>query len=109
MIDPNLKTDIRDLPDCLELVRRIAPKRYRLLVGPEEERDRVRWGFLGGFLAQEVGEVMRQVEPDFAGHRVGDDELRSETVSINQLLACLWRAVAELGAELAERQGSVGS
>jgi hypothetical protein len=84
-----MKTDIEDLPDCLDLVREIAPQRFRWKDGPDTTRTH--WGFI----AQDVGEVMGE---DFAGYTPADpDEPESiAALNYNQLVAVLWKACQEL-------------
>lgn len=94
--DRRLKTDIANLPDaCLDLVRAIAPRRYRWREGSDTERTH--WGWV----AQEVGEVMLAAGHDFGGHTAGDDDDRTEGLAVNELTAVLWKAVQELANEVA--------
>jgi hypothetical protein len=93
--DQREKKDIRSLPDrCLDLVNSIIPKRFRWNHGLDQERTH--WGFI----AQEVGETMQKAGLDFGGHIVADDEKRSESLGMNELVAVLWRAVQELSERL---------
>lgn len=87
--DRRMKTDIEDLPDCLDLVRGIALQRFRWKDGPDTTRTH--WGFI----AQDVGEVMGE---DFAGYTPADpDEPESiAALNYNQLVAVLWKACQEL-------------
>jgi hypothetical protein len=107
--DARLKRDIEPLPErCLELVAAIEPKRFRFIepepvqpddpnlaptpAGPPGWFDRTRWGFV----AQDVEAAMAGAGCDFDGVESGEDGLRS--LSYFDLLAVLWKAVAELNA-----------
>ena len=85
--DRDVKTALADLPTCLDLVRVIAPKSYRLRA---DEASRTYWGFI----AQEVGAAMSAAGYEFGGHIRGE----VEALSYNDLLAVLWKAVQELAA-----------
>lgn len=91
--DRRQKTEIADLPQCLDLVRGIAPKIYRLREG---EDNRPHWGFI----AQDVGAAMTSAGHDFGGHVIS--ETGREALSYNDLVATLWQAVRELADEIAE-------
>lgn len=93
--DAREKKDVRDLPGrCLDLVNSIIPKRFRWNNGIDQEREH--WGFI----AQEVGETMRDAGLDFGGHQVQDNENRSEGLAMHELVAVLWRAVQEMSGRL---------
>jgi len=116
--DVSLKTDIADLPSCLDLVQAIAPKRFRFRDMPDYDAHRLHWGFV----AQDVATVMDAAGHDFSGglRRIGEPgpprwtktntaepelEPTFEThmsLSPHQLTAVLWKAVQELAAEVAE-------
>ena len=87
--DRRMKTDIEDLPDCLDLVRGIAPQRFRWRDGPDTTRTH--WGFI----AQDIAEVMGD---EFGGYTPADpDEPESiAALNYNQLVAVLWKACQEL-------------
>jgi len=89
--DIRLKRDISDLPDCLDLVKRVTPQRFRWRHGCDQER--VNWGFI----AQDVAAVMEETGHEFGGHRV---ECDTHALEYNQLTAVLWKAVQELAAEV---------
>jgi hypothetical protein len=93
--DISQKTDIAELPDCLDFVQALAPKRYRFNNGPREDRGIVHWGFV----AQHVGEVFK--EHNFGGHRT-DRRGISQGLNYNELVAVLWKAVQELTTQVAE-------
>ena len=79
--DRRLKTDIADLPDCLDLVRRLTPQRYRWHDGPDTARMHY------GFIAQEVGAVIGE---DFGGYDAAtpDDPMHAHAgIAYNQLVA----------------------
>jgi hypothetical protein len=92
--DRRHKTDIEDLPsNCLDLVASLKPQRFKFNNGPVEDRDKTHWGFI----AQDVAAVMTKAGHDFGGHVVQNGE---EAINYNELVACLWRAVQELSAEV---------
>lgn len=97
------KAEIKTLPDCLDLVQAIEPKRYKFTNAPKDDSDRVHWGFI----AQEVGDVMQTAGHDFGGHIVGEDDRQSQALSINDMVAVLWKAVRELAAQVSELQTRV--
>lgn len=74
-----VKTEITDLPPCLDLVRLIAPKAYRLAGGD----DRAHWGFV----ARDVGKAMADAGYDFGAHVIGAGG--REALSYNDLVGCL--------------------
>jgi hypothetical protein len=86
--DIKYKTDIADLPDCLDFVRALMPKRYRFTNGPDEDRDVTHWGFV----AQDVAAVLGGGN-DFGGHRIDNGE---QSIAYHELVAVLWKAVQEL-------------
>jgi len=90
--DRREKDDIHDLPECLALVRAIQPKRFRWNHGLDQSRTH--WGFI----AQDVGETMRDAGLDFGGHIVSEDG--REGLASHELVAVLWRAVQELSEEV---------
>jgi hypothetical protein len=96
--DLRLKTNNQPLPDdCLALVRAIVPQRFCWRKGPDPER--VHWGFI----AQEVAAAMSAAGHEFGGHYVGDDEAKTQSLDVNELVAVLWRAVQEMAATLEVR------
>jgi hypothetical protein len=99
--DERDKEDIRELPDCLDLIQIISPKRYKFNNAPEHDRHRVHWGFV----AQEVGKAMQDAGHDFGGHFIGDDEAQSQGLSTNDLVAVLWKACQELTARVKSLEG----
>jgi hypothetical protein len=92
--DRRLKTDIEDLPDCLDLVRRLAPQRFRWRDGPDTSRTHY------GFVAQDVGKALGD---DFGGYTPAEpDNARSIAgLNYNELTAVLWKACQELAARVA--------
>jgi hypothetical protein len=94
------KTDIQDLPRCLDLLRALKPQRFRWTNGPDEDRDKTHWGFI----AQDVGAVFAGL--DFGGHQIHppDEEHPEggESIAYNELTAVLWAAVSELADEVRE-------
>jgi hypothetical protein len=89
--DRRLKQDIGPVPDdCLTLVKAIEPQRFRI-IGSPPELDRVHWGFI----AQQVGEAMTAAGQEFGG-RIISPQTGRESLSYNDLLALLWRAVQQL-------------
>jgi Chaperone of endosialidase len=110
--DERLKTDIAPLPDCLDLVSAIEPKQFKFIepppsppsedtgptpAGPPGWFDQRRWGFV----AQDVERAMQGY--DFGGHVTDDEGLQS--LSYNDLVAVLWKAVQELTAKVKELEG----
>jgi Chaperone of endosialidase len=91
--DERLKTGIRDLPDCLDLVRQIQPKRYRLKDVSDDTREHY------GFIAREVGKIMGA---DFAGYRAAKTDDERDALAYDELISVLWRAVQALDARLTE-------
>ncbi|HEY1301439.1 MAG TPA: tail fiber domain-containing protein [Stellaceae bacterium] len=91
--DLHLKTDLAPLDaDCIELVRRIAPQRFRWVEGRDSGRH---WGFV----AQDVAVAMAAAGHEFGGHLVDPDSGR-ERLAYNELVAVLWRAVQQLAQHL---------
>jgi hypothetical protein len=89
--DLRLKTNNQPLPDdCLALVQAIKPQRFCWRKGPDPER--VHWGFI----AQEVAAAMSAAGHEFGGHYIGDDENKTQSLDINELVAVLWKAFQEL-------------
>ena len=89
--DLRLKTNNQPLPDdCLALVQAIKPQRFCWRKGPDPER--VHWGFI----AQEVAAAMSAAGHEFGGHYIGDDENKTQSLDINELVAILWKAFQEL-------------
>jgi hypothetical protein len=87
------KTNVRELPDCLDLLCELKPKRWRLTNGPEDERHITHWGFV----AQDVGAVLKP--HDFGGHR----EIEGyQSISYHELTAVLWKACQEMAAQIEE-------
>jgi hypothetical protein len=95
--DMRHKTDIEDLPGCLDFVRRLAPKRFKFNNAPPEDRQRSHWGFI----AQEVGAAFR--ETDFGGHRA---DPAGESISYNELTAVLWKVCQELLARVEQLEAA---
>jgi hypothetical protein len=92
--DARLKADIAALqPGSLELVQRIVPRSYRLPGASDPQT--LHWGFV----AQEVGQVMRHTGRAFGGHVV-DKASGREGLEYNELVAVLWDAVRELSVEV---------
>jgi Chaperone of endosialidase len=86
--DEREKTDIAPLPDdCLGLVRKIQPKTFRWR---HPDLDRRNWGFV----AQDVAAAMEAAGHEFGGHVEDDEGLQS--LSYNDMMAVLWKAVQEL-------------
>lgn len=101
--DVREKENITDLPDCLDLVRDIEPKRYTMPDGTAYDRTRSHWGFI----AQEVGSVMRAAGyENFGGHTIGGDKNHTESLNYNELTAVLWKATQELAAKVKMLEGS---
>ena len=101
--DIRLKSDIAELPDCLDLVQSIEPKQYKYNNARDEDKDRVHWGFV----AQDVAAAMQSAGHEFGGHVVGDDDEQTQGLSYSDLTAVLWKAVQELAGELAELKAKV--
>jgi hypothetical protein len=116
--DLRTKRDIDLLPDdCLSLVAAIKPKTFRRIpaepvrypidrgddppreLGPPGFFERRNWGFV----AQDVAEIMRAAGHDFGGHVENDDGLQS--LSYNDLIAVLWKAVQELRDKVEQSHG----
>jgi hypothetical protein len=93
------KTNLADLPDCLDLVRSITPQRFRWKKTPRQDRGKMHWGFV----AQHVGAAM-----DAAGHEFGDHVIDRDHHMLNYsgLTAVLWKAVQELAEEVAVLKGT---
>jgi hypothetical protein len=89
--DAALKTDIADLPDCLDLLAAINPQRYRWRVGPDTARTH--WGFV----AQDVEAAMAAAGHEFGGHSV---ENGRHSLAYNELIATLWKATQQLAARV---------
>jgi long-tail fiber proximal subunit/endosialidase-like protein/collagen triple helix repeat protein len=96
--DGREKRDLHELPDCLDLVRRINPQRYRWRHGRDLER--LNWGFV----AQDIEAAMGEAGHEFGGHHVDNG---SHSLEYNQLTAVLWKAVQELSAEVAALKGEL--
>ena len=97
--DEKMKTDIQDLADCLPLLKEIRPRTYRLPGAPDP--DTRRWGFV----AQQIGDVMRLNNREFAGHRIDTDPNTGEEhqgLDTHQMLALLWKATQELATQVQE-------
>jgi len=102
--DRRLKKDVSDLPDCLDVVMALSPKRFRWIHDPVDEGRRLHWGFI----AQEVGDVMDRFGHDFSGgHRIDVDDREGPTkgeehhsLVYSDMVAVLWKAVQELSAEV---------
>ena len=110
--DGREKTDIDDLPSCLDLVVALKPKRFRWKNCPDYDRWRLHWGFI----AQDVGAEMEARGYDFSGGApvykptdipslvppviTSDDPPRG--LNYSAMTAVLWKAVQELAAEVAE-------
>lgn len=96
--DPRFKRDIEPVaPGCLDMVRRIEPKTYKLVNANEGTAEEVHWGFM----APEVAQVMADAGRQFSGVR---DEASGSMLSTNQMLAVLWSAVRELSEALEARK-----
>jgi hypothetical protein len=93
------KHSISDLPECLELVNEITPQRFKYNNTPEEYADRTHWGFM----AQDVKAVMGRAGHKFGGHWEDDEGMQS--LSYNDLVAVLWKAVQELNAKVERLEG----
>lgn len=93
--DERLKTDIKELPNCLNLVQSLQPKSYKFKVETEDKElpptGRDHWGFI----AQDVGKALGA---DFGGYWKADDE--HESINYNELVTVLWKAVQELSAKV---------
>jgi hypothetical protein len=87
--DARDKTDIKSLPNCLEIVNAIDPKRFRWRGDLGDVDKRTQWGFV----AQEVDEAMRQAGHEFGGHF---DDGEHQGLVYDQLISILWKAVQEL-------------
>jgi hypothetical protein len=97
--DIRRKTDIEHLPECLDFVRALNPKRYKFNNSPESDRGVTHWGFV----AQDVAEVMGPHE--FFGGHDSDASGGNQAISYPELTAVLWKAVQELAAEVAALKG----
>jgi hypothetical protein len=93
--DARNKHDVQELPNCLGLVESISPQRFKYSNTPEEYKDRNHWGFI----AQDVKAVMEGSGHKFGGH--WEDTEGMQSLSYNDLVAVLWKAVQELSAEVA--------
>jgi hypothetical protein len=90
--DAALKTDIAELPPCLDLLAAISPSRYRWREGPDT--GRTHWGFV----AQDVAAVMKHAGHDFGGCALDGDR---QALVYSELVALLWKATQELSARVA--------
>jgi Chaperone of endosialidase len=96
--DERVKESITgDLPDCLSLVQRIEPKRYKLI--NVEGDTSTHWGFI----AQDVGKIMGK---DFGGYKAAQAENEHDALGYNDLVAVLWKAVQELATRLDKSERS---
>jgi len=95
--DRRQKTDFRDLPNCLDLVRTIVPQRFRWNHGIDRKREH--WGFI----AQDVEAAMEEAGHEFGGHSVTNGR---HALNTNEMTAVLWQAVRELAAEVAALRGA---
>jgi hypothetical protein len=89
--DRREKRDIEDLPDCQPLLERLKPQRFKWNHGVDQEKTH--WGFV----AQDVGAVMREAGHEFGGY-VADE--RGEGIAYNELTAVLWKACQEMAARI---------
>ncbi len=102
--DANLKADIEDTPESLDLVRAIEPKTFTL-PGSRDPTEK-QWGFI----AQQVGAMAQDQGKDFAGYKVSADPITGELhrgLDIAQLLALLWTATKELAAKVEALEAKV--
>jgi hypothetical protein len=90
--DAREKTDIASLPDCLDIINAIEPKRFRWRDELKLDR-RTQWGFV----AQEVGEAMQKAGHEFGGHL---DDGEHQGLVYDQLIAIVWKALQELSAQV---------
>ena len=97
--DRSGKADIASLPDCLDLVMAIEPRRYRYTSGDEKTQRQTHWGFV----ADEVGDAMSAA--GYAGDKFGgfvdrETDDGTQALNYNDLVAVLWKAVQELSAKV---------
>jgi hypothetical protein len=97
--DVKYKTDLADLPECLPLVAALAPRRYKITNGPDEDRAVTHWGFVAQDVEQAIGSGA-----DFGGHHT-DKDTGEQGIRYHELTACLWQAVRELTARLESLEG----
>lgn len=89
------KTEVRALPECLDIMRSLQPKRFKWNNCGEADpcKDQVHWGFV----AQEVQAAMAGYP--FGGHRI--EANGDQSISHNELMAVLWKACQEMAGKIA--------